>query len=48
MAGEHRTNDPDEVALYSKLTDRLWAVAAEGDEARTRLLRVLDAIGSGG
>jgi transcriptional regulator with XRE-family HTH domain len=48
VAGEHRTTDPDEVALYNKLTDRLWSVAAEGDEARSSLLRILGAIASGG
>ncbi|MEU6641982.1 Scr1 family TA system antitoxin-like transcriptional regulator [Saccharomonospora sp. NPDC046836] len=32
--------DPDDVALYRALTDRLWDVAAEGDDARTLLARV--------
>jgi hypothetical protein len=48
VAGEHRTTDPDEVALYSKLADRLCAAVAEDDEARAPLLRILDAIPSGG
>lgn len=42
VAGEHRITDPDEVALYGKLADRLWTVAVERDEARSLLMRMLD------
>jgi transcriptional regulator with XRE-family HTH domain len=38
VAGEITTPDPDEVALYRRLTDRLWEAAAEGDEARSILV----------
>ncbi|ONI73064.1 hypothetical protein ALI144C_44750 [Actinosynnema sp. ALI-1.44] len=44
VSGEHRITDPDEVALYRKLTDALWTAAAEGDEARAQFLRVLEAL----
>ena len=37
---ELRITDPEQVAIYSKLADRLWNVAVEGDEARTLLLRL--------
>lgn len=38
IAGEITTPDPDEVALYRRLTDRLWDVAAVGDAARAILV----------
>lgn len=38
VAGEITTPDPDEVALYRKLTERLWEVAAEGEAARSILV----------
>jgi transcriptional regulator with XRE-family HTH domain len=38
VAGEITTLDPDDVALYRRLTDRLWEAAAEGDEARSILV----------
>ncbi|MCE7001637.1 helix-turn-helix transcriptional regulator [Kibdelosporangium philippinense] len=41
VSGEHRITDPDEIALYNKLTDRLWTAAVEGDQARALLLRTL-------
>ncbi|PXY33538.1 transcriptional regulator [Prauserella coralliicola] len=46
--GETIVYDPDEVATYNRLTDMLWssAITAEGDEARTLLLEVLDQVGS--
>lgn len=34
--------DPDEVEIYSKLTDMLWSAAAEGDSARDLLLSALN------
>jgi hypothetical protein len=36
---EVRITDPEQVAIYAKLADRLWSVAAEGGAARTLLLR---------
>lgn len=39
-AEELRITDPDQVALYNRLTDRLWTVAIEGDEARSLLSRI--------
>jgi transcriptional regulator with XRE-family HTH domain len=32
-SGELRIDDPDQVAIYNKLADRLWASAHEGDQA---------------
>jgi hypothetical protein len=32
--------DPDEVAVYTELTDRLWTIAAEHGDARALLTRV--------
>ncbi|WP_034268556.1 helix-turn-helix domain-containing protein [Haloechinothrix halophila] len=37
---ERRITDPDEVQTYIDYTDRLWKVAAEGDDARTILTRL--------
>lgn len=37
---ELRITDPDEIAAYGALTDRLWSVAVEGDEARGVLARI--------
>jgi transcriptional regulator with XRE-family HTH domain len=34
------TNDPDDVDLFDRLLDKLWTVAAEGDEARRLLIQV--------
>lgn len=34
---ELRIDDPDQVAIYTRLTDRLWTVAAEVQVARTIL-----------
>lgn len=39
VSEELRVVDPDQVAVYNRLTDRLWPVAVEGDVAR-RLLSV--------
>lgn len=38
---ERRITDPAEVQTYSDYADRLWKVAAEGDDARTILTRLL-------
>jgi transcriptional regulator with XRE-family HTH domain len=40
VTAELRITDPDEVATYGKVTDLLWSVAVEGDEARKLLLRL--------
>lgn len=37
---EVRTSDPNDVALYKTLTDRLWSVAVTGEAARAVLVRV--------
>ena len=37
---ELRITDPDEIDMYTDLTDQLWSVAAEGDEARALLSRI--------
>lgn len=42
IAAEIIITDPDEVAVYSTLTDRLWSAAVEGDDARALLARVAD------
>ncbi|WP_158840976.1 helix-turn-helix domain-containing protein [Saccharothrix deserti] len=44
---EVRVNDPEQVAIYSKLTDRLWTVALEGNDARTLLARVAATLQAG-
>lgn len=38
VSDEHRVIDPDHVAVYERLADELWSVAATGDEARSILL----------
>ncbi|MCI2424018.1 helix-turn-helix domain-containing protein [Saccharopolyspora sp. K220] len=35
VSAELTIDDPDQVAIYHRLMDRLWHVACEGDEART-------------
>jgi transcriptional regulator with XRE-family HTH domain len=40
ITGEGRVADPDDVAVYHRLTDRLWSAAVEGDQARAVLARV--------
>lgn len=40
LVGERRIGDPDEVAIYNEVTDRLWSAAVEGDEARGVLARI--------
>ncbi|WP_406693264.1 Scr1 family TA system antitoxin-like transcriptional regulator [Saccharopolyspora sp. ID03-671] len=37
VSAELTIDDPDQVAIYHRLMDRLRQVAAEGDEARTIL-----------
>jgi hypothetical protein len=39
VTDEHRVRDPEQVAVYNTLTDRLWSAAAEGEEARSILVR---------
>lgn len=34
VSGEVRIDEPEQVAVYDRLADRLWSVAVEGDEAR--------------
>jgi transcriptional regulator with XRE-family HTH domain len=40
VTAEIRIEDGDEVAIYHQLTDRLWKVAAERDQARAILARI--------
>lgn len=40
ITAELRINDPDQLATYHRLTDRLWKIAAEGDDARGILRRI--------
>ncbi|WP_168200578.1 helix-turn-helix transcriptional regulator [Allokutzneria sp. NRRL B-24872] len=37
VTAEHRITDPEQVAVYNRLTDRLWDSAAEDDAARAVL-----------
>lgn len=43
---ELHIDDPDQVATYHRLTDRLWDVAAEGDAARAILTRAASDLSS--
>lgn len=45
ITAEIKVTDPGEVSIFHTLTDRLWNVAAERDEARALLARVRDHIG---
>lgn len=45
VSSEVRVTDQAEVAIYHRLTDRLWSVAVEGDAARTLLARVAADLG---
>lgn len=40
VTGEDRETDPEQVAIYERLADRLWAAALTGDEARAALLAI--------
>lgn len=40
ITAELQIVDPDQVAIYNRLTDQLWSVAVEGDQARTLLARI--------
>ncbi|TDD41361.1 helix-turn-helix domain-containing protein [Saccharopolyspora elongata] len=42
ITAEIRITDEDEVATYHTLTDRLWTAAAEGDDARGILRRLME------
>lgn len=44
VSDELRIEDPDQVAIYRRLLDRLWSVAVEGDQARAVLRAVADRI----
>jgi hypothetical protein len=37
VSSELRVHDPDQVAIYNTLTDRLWKRAVDGDDARALL-----------
>ncbi|HVK24747.1 MAG TPA: helix-turn-helix transcriptional regulator [Actinokineospora sp.] len=37
VSGELRIDDPEQVAVYHRLTDRLWPLAVVGDQARALL-----------
>jgi transcriptional regulator with XRE-family HTH domain len=41
ISAEVRITDPEQVAIYERLTDRLWEVAVEDDQARELLTRFL-------
>lgn len=41
ISAEVRITDPEQVAIYERLTDRLWAVAVEDGHARELLTRFL-------
>jgi transcriptional regulator with XRE-family HTH domain len=40
VTGEDRETDPEQVAVYERLADRLWSVAITGDDARALLMSV--------
>ena len=40
VSDELRVTDPDQVAIYRRLTDQLWSAALEGDDARALLARI--------
>ncbi|MDR7302237.1 helix-turn-helix domain-containing protein [Haloactinomyces albus] len=40
VSNELTIDDPEQVAIYHRLTDRLWKTAAEDDEARSLLQRI--------
>lgn len=40
VTAELRINDPDQIATYHRLTDRLWRTAAEAEDARNILQKV--------
>ncbi|SFP07705.1 Helix-turn-helix domain-containing protein [Amycolatopsis arida] len=42
ITDELRIRDPEQVAIYNTLTDRLWSAAVEGEAARSLLARVAD------
>jgi transcriptional regulator with XRE-family HTH domain len=48
VTSEVRVTDTDEIAIYHRLTDRLWSVAVEGDEARALLARLVTELGRRG
>lgn len=42
VSGELRVDEDDQVAVYNRLTDRLWQVAVEGDAARAIITHCRD------
>lgn len=42
MSSELRITEPEQIALYHRVVDRLWPVTVQGDEARAQLARVAD------
>ncbi|GAB3477907.1 helix-turn-helix domain-containing protein [Amycolatopsis cihanbeyliensis] len=42
ITAEVEIDDPEQVALYHRLTGRLWTAAADGDDARTVLSRAAE------
>jgi hypothetical protein len=43
---EASTDDPDDIALYGRIADAFWSVAATGDKARTIITRIAADLGS--
>jgi transcriptional regulator with XRE-family HTH domain len=41
VSEELRVVDPDQVSIYARLVDRLWAEAIEGDQAQALLIRAV-------
>jgi transcriptional regulator with XRE-family HTH domain len=47
VTSEVRVDAPEDVAVYNRLTDRLWSAATEGDEARALLARIAAELAGG-
>lgn len=45
MTAELRINDPDQIAAYHRIVDRLWESAVEGADARAILARIAAGLG---
>ncbi|MGH9656905.1 MAG: helix-turn-helix domain-containing protein [Bryobacteraceae bacterium] len=45
MTAELRINDPEQIAAYHHIVDRLWGSAAEGADARAILARIATGLG---
>ncbi len=48
LSSELRITDPEQVAIYHQVVDRLWSVAAEADEARGVLARIAEDLAAAG